>query len=147
MQSRPLTPLQWRLTERSPGSSRPENPTGSPLQRIKDEPGTDVGPLVENNAVANEATELRRPDYFKRIARLASGNPSDSGATHASESGAKDDLLWSSANLGVIDSPTKGKRIALFQETSDESFEESLMAGGYASYVSLPVREVPGSHN
>lgn len=43
----------------------------------------------------------------------------------------------SAANVGITDSPAKGRRLKLFQETSEESFEESLMAGGYGRYVSL----------
>ncbi|KAF9242369.1 hypothetical protein BU15DRAFT_44126, partial [Melanogaster broomeanus] len=61
--------------------------------------------------------ESRRPEYFKRD--IAGNDRSLSRAT---------------ANIGIVDSPIKGRRITLFQETSDESFEESLMAGGYGRY-------------
>lgn len=40
------------------------------------------------------------------------------------------------SSIGITESPMKGRRIKLFQETSEESFEESLMAGGYGRYVS-----------
>jgi len=40
--------------------------------------------------------------------------------------------------LGIAETPIKGRRIELwgFQETSEESFEERLMAGGYGGYGS-----------
>ena len=40
--------------------------------------------------------------------------------------------------LGIAETPVKGRRIELwgFQETSEESFEERLMAGGYGGYGS-----------
>ena len=40
--------------------------------------------------------------------------------------------------LGITETPIKGRRIELwgFQETSEESFEERLMAGGYGGYGS-----------
>lgn len=144
-QSRPTTPSQWRSTGKSPPDelSHLDHSTGPAPPRIKNEPGTDVArihaQLIENiNPASAQATETRRPDYFKRMRRLApSSSTAAGGASLASEMGGKDgSLLWSSGNLGVIDSPIKGKRIALFQETSEESFEESLMAGGYGRYVS-----------
>ena len=151
LQSRPTTPLQWRPTERSPPESShlddltSNHSTASPTpQRVKDEPGADAirirAQLIENDLATTQATESRRPDYFKRTRRLApSSSIGAGGASLASDLGGKDgSLLWSSANMGVIDSPIKGKRIALFQETSEESFEESLMAGGYGRYVSWP---------
>lgn len=148
LQSRPTTPLQRRPTKQlSPTSSSLDNlpsndPTTSPpLQKVKDEPGCETAriraQLIENHFASTEA-ESRRPDYFKRTRRLApSSSAGASGASLTSDLGGRDgSLLWSSANVGVIESPVKGKRIALFQETSEESFEESLMAGGYGRYVS-----------
>ncbi|KAH8077260.1 hypothetical protein BXZ70DRAFT_1012999 [Cristinia sonorae] len=44
----------------------------------------------------------------------------------------------STANIGVLESPVKGRRIGLFQETSEESFEESLLASGYTPYGDRP---------
>jgi hypothetical protein len=39
----------------------------------------------------------------------------------------------------------KGRRITLFQETSEESFEQSLMAGGYGKYGTNPDRTALGT--
>lgn len=145
-QSRPTTPVQRRPTEQSLyWSSRLDNvrsndsTTGLPSQKVKDEPGGEAAhihaQLIENHLASTQAAESRRPDYFKRTKRLAPS--SSTGASPPSDFGGRDaTLLWSSSNVGVIDSPVKGKRIALFQETSEESFEESLMAGGYGRYVS-----------
>ena len=85
--------------------------------------------MAAEQAVRNEETEARRPDYLKRTKRPSMDNvipdiPSnDQENTHPA--------------LGVIDSPIKGRRLALFQETSEESFEQSLLAGGYPSYGGL----------
>ncbi|KAH0838725.1 hypothetical protein J3R83DRAFT_7055 [Lanmaoa asiatica] len=149
LQSRPATPLQRRSTEKSsPKSLRLDNlhsndtTNNPPSQRVKDEPGGEAAriraQLIENHLASTQAAESRRPDYFKRTRRLApSSSTGASGVSLTSDLGGKDgSLLWSSVNVGVIDSPVKGKRIALFQETSEESFEESLMAGGYGRYGS-----------
>lgn len=76
--------------------------------------------------------EARRPPYLKRMERASSSDilqlGEQSGAPHA--------------GLGIADSPNKGRRIQLFQETSEESFEESLMAGGYPKYGSGPGYDV-----
>jgi len=40
------------------------------------------------------------------------------------------------STAGVIENMNNGRRLKLFRETSEESFEESLMAGGYGCYVS-----------
>ncbi|KAG8220227.1 hypothetical protein J3R82DRAFT_1266 [Butyriboletus roseoflavus] len=147
-QSRPTTPVQRRPAEQSsPSSSRLDNlrshdsTTSSPSQKVKDEPGGEAAhiraQLTENHLASTQAAESRRPDYLKRMRRLAPSNSTGAGTSFTSDLGGKDgSLLWSSANVGVIDSPVKGKRIALFQETSEESFEESLMAGGYGRYRS-----------
>lgn len=149
LQSHPTTPLQRRSAEQlSPASTgvdnlRSDDSTAGPLlQRVKDEPGGETAriraQLMENHLASTQEAESRRPDYFQRMRRLAhSSNAGAGGASLISDLGGQDgSLLWSSANVGVIDSPIKGKRIALFQETSEESFEESLMAGGYGRYVS-----------
>jgi hypothetical protein len=72
-------------------------------------------------AFAREA-EARRPDYLKR----AKHESSSSNAMD--EDGERP--------VGIMETPMKGRRLKLFQETSEESFEESLMAGGYGRYVS-----------
>lgn len=150
-QSRSTTPIQRRPTEQSvPSSSRlddvrsDDSTTGPSSQRVKDEPGGEAARIraqsIENHhhLASTQAVESRRPDYFKRTKRLASSTSTGAGGASPTSdlAGKNGSLLWSSANVGVIDSPVKGKRIALFQETSEESFEESLMAGGYGRYVS-----------
>jgi hypothetical protein len=47
--------------------------------------------------------------------------------------------------MGITVSPMKGRRITLFQETSEESFEQSLMAGGYGKYGTNPERSALGN--
>lgn len=85
--------------------------------------------LKEDRLMRINDTEKRRPEYLKRMKRTLSeaedsfsldneGRISDRGVT-----------------VGVMESPNKGRRLKLFQETSEESFEESLMAGGYGRYV------------
>lgn len=78
-------------------------------------------------AIAQEQHELetRRPDYLQRHRRPESETPS---SVETSE-------IPVHPSVGILESPTKGRRIKLFQETSEESFEESLMAGGYGRYV------------
>ena len=65
--------------------------------------------------------EVHRPEYLKRAKR----------------SFVEVDDVESESGVGIAVSPNKGRRLKLFQETSEESFEESLMAGGYGRYVSL----------
>ena len=97
----------------SPTSPSPERPAGGEIARIRADEAT-------ARAAQERLTEARRPDYMRRIAR---GD------------------LQSSADmpgLGIAETPIKGRRIELwgFQETSEESFEERLMAGGYGGYGS-----------
>ncbi|KAJ6573800.1 hypothetical protein DFH09DRAFT_1456006 [Mycena vulgaris] len=82
--------------------------------------------MVQNQRAQYQEAEARRPDYLKRAKRPLS--PSDPPAP------ADDDSASRRPAVGIMDSPHKGRRITLFQETSDESFEESLMAGGYGRY-------------
>ncbi|KAI6128701.1 hypothetical protein EDD16DRAFT_1547639 [Pisolithus croceorrhizus] len=86
----------------------------------------------ETFTLAQEA-EARRPDYFKRMRRAA----------RAVDGTPQDPVLQPAAPIGITNSPVKGRRLTLFQETSEESFEESLMAGGYGRYRSdaLPWRK------
>ncbi|KAH7884027.1 hypothetical protein F5I97DRAFT_1969279 [Phlebopus sp. FC_14] len=105
-------------------SRGPSDEAGGEISRIR------AQLMVNQLALAQEA-EARRPDYLKRTKRLAPyanlSIPSDSGREQSPQQ---------SSNIGVTDSPVKGRRLTLFQETSDESFEESLMAGGYGRYRS-----------
>jgi hypothetical protein len=88
--------------------------------------------LAAEQAALIEETESRRPDYLKRTKRPLSDWEGDA-----------DDQENVAASLGVMDSPIKGRRIALFQETSEESFEQSLLAGGYPSYGIAPAYAEP----
>ncbi|OAX42582.1 hypothetical protein K503DRAFT_853889 [Rhizopogon vinicolor AM-OR11-026] len=80
--------------------------------------------LLENQMTLTQEAEARRPDYLKRAKRLESPPTLDIDGKEGQRV----------ATVGVTESPMKGRRLMLFQETSDESFEESLMAGGYDRY-------------
>ncbi|KAJ7356544.1 hypothetical protein DFH08DRAFT_460046 [Mycena albidolilacea] len=81
--------------------------------------------MMQNQLAQHQEAEARRPDYLRRNKRpLSDTDPS----TLAEDEGSR------RPGVGIMDSPHKGRRITLFQETSDESFEESLMAGGYGRY-------------
>ena len=73
--------------------------------------------------------EKRRPEYLKRAKRTLLD--ADPGYLEEEEARERDRALA----VGIMESPHKGRRLKLFQETSEESFEESLMAGGYGRYV------------
>ncbi|KAJ3988242.1 hypothetical protein F5890DRAFT_1433907 [Lentinula detonsa] len=73
--------------------------------------------------------EYRRPDYLMRTKRTIS--EVDPGSHMEDENPAERERF---SSVGIMESPMKGRRIKLFQETSEESFEESLMAGGYGRY-------------
>ncbi|KAF9448847.1 hypothetical protein P691DRAFT_597755 [Macrolepiota fuliginosa MF-IS2] len=82
--------------------------------------------LIEDHLAQIQEAETRRPDYLKRSKRPLSDV--DSGMfTDERER----DRGFA---VGITESPNKGRRLKLFQETSEESFEESLMAGGYGRY-------------
>ncbi|KAI5885219.1 uncharacterized protein SCHCODRAFT_02521322 [Schizophyllum commune H4-8] len=92
--------------------------TGGELQRIRQAE-------MEQQLAQYQEAESRRPEYLVRTKRtLVEADPTafDEGN------------VLRERNLGIMDSPSKGRRIKLFQETSEESFEESLMAGGYGRY-------------
>lgn len=118
----------------SPGSSRsnrlpslrapvPQRPVGGEIHRIRLQAEAD-------QAARLQETEFRRPDYLKRTKR-----PLPDFDFDAFEPMQQDSNL---PNLGVTESPIKGRRLTLFQETSEESFEQSLLAGGYPRYGLLP---------
>lgn len=84
--------------------------------------------LKEDRQMRIHDTEKRRPEYLKRTKRtLSEADPS----TLDHEGKIRDP----GSAIGIMESPNKGRRLKLFQETSEESFEESLMAGGYGRYV------------
>jgi hypothetical protein len=82
--------------------------------------------ILEEKMAAFQDAESRRPEYLKRAKRTLLEADLDGLIVAREREG-----------VGVMESPNKGRRLALFQETSDESFEESLMAGGYGRYVSV----------
>jgi hypothetical protein len=84
--------------------------------------------LLENQISLTREAEARRPDYLKRAKRIESPPPLDIDGIGGQRA---------PATIGVTESPIKGRRLMLFQQTSDESFEESLMAGGYDIYVCI----------
>ncbi|KAF7293740.1 PHD-type domain-containing protein [Mycena chlorophos] len=109
----------------SPPSSVAPTPVPAPapggeMERIRQT-------MLQNQLAHHQEAEARRPDYLKRGKRpLSEAGPSANGEDEREGS--------RRPGVGITDSPHKGRRIALFQETSDESFEESLMAGGYGRY-------------
>ncbi|KAI0693652.1 hypothetical protein BC835DRAFT_1352893 [Cytidiella melzeri] len=90
---------------------------------------------AEQAALMQEA-ESRRPDYLKRTKRPLSDHEDDVIIN---------DLENTASSTGVMDSPVKGRRLALFQATSEESFEQSLLAGGYPSYGHTPAYGEPST--
>ena len=98
-----------------PASPSPTRPAGGEIARIRADEAS-------ARAAQQRLTEARRPDYMRRISR---GDAPNSNSMDV-------------AGLGIAETPVKGRRIELwgFQETSEESFEERLMAGGYGGYGS-----------
>ncbi|KAJ7652132.1 hypothetical protein DFH06DRAFT_1206870 [Mycena polygramma] len=126
----------------TPGSAPPPLPLVAPspvpggeMERIRHA-------MMQNQIALQQEAEARRPDYLKRAKRPLS--ETDPPALADDESSRR-------PGVGIMDSPHKGRRITLFQETSDESFEESLMAGGYGRYRTAdwvrqpqPMMQTPG---
>jgi PHD-finger len=96
-----------------PTSPSPTRPAGGEIARIRADEAS-------ARAAQQRLTEARRPDYMRRISRGEAPNSTEM------------------PGLGIAETPVKGRRIELwgFQETSEESFEERLMAGGYGGYGS-----------
>ncbi|KAF8261003.1 hypothetical protein EI94DRAFT_839225 [Lactarius quietus] len=94
-----------------PSSPSPARPSGSGIARIRAEEAS-------ARVAQQRFMESRRPDYMRRVSRT--------------------DASTDMPGLGIAETPIKGRRIELwgFQETSEESFEELLMAGGYGGYGS-----------
>ncbi|KAG2160249.1 uncharacterized protein EDB93DRAFT_1114262 [Suillus bovinus] len=101
----------------------------SASQELSEEVGGEMAriraQLLENQISLTREAEARRPDYLKRAKRIESPPPLDVDGIEGQRA---------TATIGVTESPIKGRRLMLFQQTSDESFEESLMAGGYDRY-------------
>ncbi|KAF8876493.1 hypothetical protein BD779DRAFT_1560368 [Infundibulicybe gibba] len=120
----------------------PRNPGGE-IDRIRQA-------MREGQLAHLQEAESRRPEYLKRTKRTFSD--ADLQATEREHSSER------APAVGVVESPHKGRRLKLFQETSEESFEESLMAGGYGLYrtadwvrqpqpLPFPSPAVPGPSN
>jgi len=90
--------------------------------------------MMKSQITQFRQAESRRPEYFKRAKR-----PLPESDPFVSEEGGTADRGRVPSAIGITASPNKGRRLKLFQETSEESFEESLMAGGYGRYVSLMI--------
>lgn len=100
-----------------------DRPSGGEIERIHLQ-------ALEAGIAHFQDTEHRRPEFFKRTKR----SPTDQRADTALDLEEQESAL---PGVGITASPMKGRRLKLFQETSEESFEESLMAGGYERYVSV----------
>ncbi|KAL0578520.1 hypothetical protein V5O48_003463 [Marasmius crinis-equi] len=124
-------------------------------------PGGELERIRQRQLVEHAAVEARRPDYFVREGKRKADASDDSRSNNTSFTHSSNAKPHPSG-VGIMDSPTKGRRIKLynssagsanhstsdhtkdkiklfpdmklFQETSEESFEESLMAGGYGRY-------------
>ncbi|KAF9261896.1 hypothetical protein L218DRAFT_1078298 [Marasmius fiardii PR-910] len=132
-------------------------------QPMRDEtkvPGGELERIRQRQIAEQAVVEARRPDYFVREGKRKAESLDDLRSVHVSNPGFSANIHPS--GIGIMDSPNKGRRIKLytsssvnqpsssvdvvkdkiklfpdlklFQETSEESFEESLMAGGYGRY-------------
>ncbi|TFY60590.1 hypothetical protein EVJ58_g5054 [Rhodofomes roseus] len=91
----------------------PQRPLGGEIERIKAQ-------MAAEQATRLTETEARRPDYLIRTQRPSSGQIIEPLELEEPEG---------HSALGVTVTPMRGRRIQLFQETSEESFEQSLLAG------------------
>jgi PHD-finger len=116
-----LSALSSPFMQKASSTSPPNPPTSPSPARLA---GGEIARIRADEAAARAAqerlAEARRPDYMKRISRADAQSSTDI------------------PGLGIAETPIKGRRIELwgFQETSEESFEERLMAGGYGGYGS-----------
>jgi hypothetical protein len=121
-------PMTTAVRSTPPASPPPRAPSpaikavaGGEMERIRQS-------AMQDRLTHLREAEKRRPEYLKRTKRALSD--SDPGFLEE-EMRERDRVLA----VGIMESPHKGRRLKLFQETSEESFEESLMAGGYGRYV------------
>jgi hypothetical protein len=113
-------PMSPPIPQASPVSA----PTaGGEMERIRQA-------MMQDRLAHFQEMESRRPDYLRRAKRTLT--EADPAALLEDESVREGEQ---SVAVGIMESPVKGRRLKLFQETSEESFEESLMAGGYGRYV------------
>ncbi|OBZ79205.1 hypothetical protein A0H81_00152 [Grifola frondosa] len=106
----------------------PQRAAGGEIERIRLQ-------LAADQAARLHETEARRPEYLVREKR-----PRSVGISDPFDPDDHDSAL---PGLGVTVSPNKGRRLTLFQETSEESFEQSLLAGGYPGYGHTPAYGEP----
>ena len=99
----------------------PQRALGGEIQRIHLQ-------LAADHAERISEMEARRPEYLVREKRPHS----------EADIPTLDELDAADATLGVTESPVKGRRLQLFQATSEETFEQSLLAGGYPGYGQSP---------
>ncbi|RPD59365.1 hypothetical protein L227DRAFT_611976 [Lentinus tigrinus ALCF2SS1-6] len=99
----------------------PKRALGGEIQRIHLQ-------LAADHAERISEMEARRPEYLVREKRPHS----------EADIPTLDELDAADATLGVTESPVKGRRLQLFQATSEETFEQSLLAGGYPGYGQSP---------
>jgi hypothetical protein len=99
--------------------SQPPLITPSPLRTLHSETNL----LADQDLPKIEEPGLHRPGYLQRGQRTPSPLPNQLLG---------DSLSHFSVSLGVTETPARGRRLKIFQETSEESFEKSLMIHGYA---------------
>jgi PHD-finger len=115
-------------------------PTELPLlaapspQRARDEESESIRLLLVDRELARiKEAESRRPEYLVRSQRaLSSIDLGDKDHVSAQDNSLADPAIpEGNGSLGIAVTPIRGRRLKLFQETSEESFEESLMVNGY----------------
>lgn len=107
-------------------------------RRLNDMDTEDIRAALVNRdwSLVSDA-EARRPDYLTRAQRT----PSTTEVIRKHRSDQPEEMSTSGVTLtglGIAVTPTKGRRLKLFQETSEESFEESLMVNGYGYGGTVP---------
>ncbi|EGO19540.1 hypothetical protein SERLADRAFT_479085 [Serpula lacrymans var. lacrymans S7.9] len=108
----------------------------APIPSNSRESVSSINVEVKDNVILAPVTEMRRPDYFKRAKRATP----DTGFDEI-EDVDLEERGHALPGIGVTVSPNRGRRLKLFQETSDESFEQSLMFGSFDRF--RPTEEWP----
>ncbi|KAJ4477887.1 hypothetical protein C8J55DRAFT_561459 [Lentinula edodes] len=135
---RETTPLFTAIPNGTVSTSTISTPPVSPLHASGSLSNTTTPPISAGGELdrihqviqhQHDDRESRRPEYLTRAKR--SFSEVDFGGLMEDENLADRERF---SSIGITESPMKGRRIKLFQETSEESFEESLMAGGYGRY-------------
>lgn len=136
-----LNATKFTIPQRNLQSSAPTNPTYSDSVLSQYNPRSqppltvpspvrvlngEAGLLADPNLSKIAGTEFRRRDYSQRTQQSSPPIITNSSLP-GDQSGPRFSL-----RLGIAETPVRGRRLKLFQETSEESFEESLMIHGYA---------------